>query len=80
MTVILTVSLAESAPSLAVSLREYTPPTENVAIVLAAVESANVTVPGPLALFHRYVNAAGGFGRPSSVADPLNIALRTGTV
>ena len=48
MTVILTVSLAASAPSFAVSLSKYTPPSENVAVVPAALTLANVTVPGPL--------------------------------
>ena len=33
-----------------------------------------MTVPGPVALLQVYVNAPGGFGSPSSVAEPLKIA------
>jgi hypothetical protein len=45
-----------------------------VAVVLAAAGLANVTVPGPLTSLQEYVNAPGGFGRPSSVAEPLKVA------
>ena len=67
-------SLPDSALSLAVSCRLYVPAAEKVAVVLAAFGLANVTVPGPLSLLHEYVNAPGGFGSPSSVAEPLKVA------
>src|SRR5205814_693167 len=70
----ITLSLPDRAPSLAVSLSVYTPPAEKAAPVLAAAGSTNVTVPGPLTLVHEYVNAPGGFGSPSSVAEPLKVA------
>ena len=53
---------------------------EKVTAVLAAFGSTNVTVPGPVALVQVYVNAPGGFGSPSSVAEPFKIALGVGTV
>jgi len=56
------------------------PPAEKAATVLAAVGSTNVTVPGPLALLQVYVNAPGGLGRPSSLAEPFTTALSVGTV
>jgi hypothetical protein len=52
LTVMTTVSLAESPPSLALSLMVYTPPTEKVAVVFGALISAKLMVPGPLALLH----------------------------
>jgi hypothetical protein len=61
-------------------LSVYRPPAEKAAPVLAAVGSTNVTVPGPLTLVHVYVNAPGGFGSPSSVAEPFKTALGVGTV
>ena len=45
-----------------------------MAVVLAAFGLANVTVPGPLTFVHVKVNAPGGFGSPSSVAEPLKLA------
>jgi hypothetical protein len=51
----------------------YTPALEKVAVVLAAVAVPNVTVPGPATLLQLYVTAPGGFGCPSSVADPLSV-------
>src|SRR5207249_9146321 len=80
LTVMTTLSLPERAPSLTVSLSVYTPPAEKVTAVLVAVGSSNVTVPGPLALLQVYVNAPGGFGIPSSVAEPFKSALGVGAV
>jgi hypothetical protein len=37
-------------------------------------------VPGPLTLVHVYVSAPGGFGIPSSVAEPFKLALGVPTV
>ena len=45
-----------------------------MAEVLGAAGLANVTVPGPVILLQEYVNAPGGFGSPSSVAEPLKLA------
>jgi len=74
-----TVTTNESLPvralSLAIRLKVYVPGTANVAVVAGAEASANVTAPGPLTVLHVYVNAPGGFGRPSSVAEPLKLAL-----
>jgi len=74
-----TVTTNESLPvralSLAVRLKVYVPGTANVAVVAGAEASANVTASGPLTVLHVYVNAPGGFGRPSSVAEPLKLAL-----
>ena len=39
--------------------------------MLAALALAKVTVPGPLTAVQPYVNAPGGFGKPSSVAEPF---------
>ena len=50
------------------------PALENVAVVLAALASAKVTAPGPLTAVQLYVNAPGGFGKPSSVAEPFKFA------
>ena len=49
-------------------------------MVLAALTLANVTVPGPFTLAHVKVRAPGGFGSPSSLADPAKAALNVGTV
>ena len=72
-----TVTTNESLPvralSLAIRLKVYVPGTANVAVVAGAEASANVTTPGPLTVLHVYVNAPGGFGRPSSVAEPLKL-------
>jgi hypothetical protein len=74
-----TVTTNESLPvralSLAIRLKVYVPGTSNVAVVAGAEASANVTASGPLTVLHVYVNAPGGFGRPSSVAEPLKLAL-----
>ena len=75
LTVIITLSLPERALSLAVSLRVKTPPVEKVTAVLAAFGFTNVTVPGPLTLLQVYVNAPGGLGSPSSVAEPFKLTL-----
>ena len=48
--------------SLAVKLRTYVPAWLNDAVVAAALALPNVTVPGPLAFVHAYVNAPGGLG------------------
>jgi hypothetical protein len=56
------------------------PPSEKATAVLAAFELTNVTVPGPFTLVQVYVNAPGGLGSPSSVADPFKVALSVGTV
>ena len=73
-----TVTTNESLPvralSLTSKLKVYVPGRANVAVVAGVDASANVTAPGPLTMLHVYVNAAGGFGRPSSVADPLRLA------
>ena len=50
-------------------------PAVKVAVVLAAFASPNVTLPLPLTLLHVKVNAPGGFGSPSSVAEPLKVAM-----
>ena len=53
-------SLADTAPSFAVSCRTYAPWTEKLAVVEAAAASPNVTVPGPLTFVHCVVTAATG--------------------
>ena len=64
----------DSAPSLAVRRRMYTPAVEKLAVVTAALGLAKVTVPGPEVLVHAIVNT-GGVGRPSSVTVPFSAAL-----
>jgi hypothetical protein len=46
------VSTAVRRLSLTLICRMYVPTVENVAVVLAAVGVANVTVPGPLLIVH----------------------------
>src|SRR6266540_258557 len=48
---------------------------ENEAVVPAALGLAKVTVPGPLTFDHVIVVNPGGFGNPSSLAVPDNVAL-----
>ena len=74
MTVTINESLPVRALSLAIKLKVYVPGSANVAVVIGADASTNVTAPGPLTVLHVYVNAPGGFGRPSSVAEPLRLA------
>jgi hypothetical protein len=52
LTVMVTVSLPVSAPSLAVSLSRYEPGDEKVAVVLNSCGWAMLTVPGPLTTLH----------------------------
>ena len=59
-TVIVIVSLADAAPSFAVSCRTYAPWTEKLAVVEAAAALPNVTVPGPLTFVHCVVTSAAG--------------------
>jgi len=75
LTVMATSPVLVNSPSKAVSLNTYMPGPRKVAVVVGEVGSANVTPPGPLIAVHPMVNAPGGFGSPSSVADPLNVAL-----
>ena len=70
LTVIVVSSAPVSALSLAERRRTYVPAAEKPAVVLLAPAFPNVTVPGPLTLLHVVVTAAGGFGRPSSLAVP----------
>ena len=65
----------ESLPSTRIM---YSPGSENVAFVEADAAFANVTVPGPLALVHRYVRGVPGM--LSSVADPASAATLLGSV
>src|SRR5438128_5579501 len=55
LTVTVAVSLTLNWPSLAVRASTYVPPTEKVAVVTGELGLANVTVPGPLALFQALV-------------------------
>jgi hypothetical protein len=73
--VIVKSSVVDSTLSLAVSLSTYVPSIEKLAVVLSALASPNVTVPGPLTFDHVVVNVAGGLGNPSSLAVPLRSAL-----
>jgi hypothetical protein len=68
LTVTVTVSLAESAPSFAVRRSEYVPLVENDAVVSIADALPNVTVPGPLTIDHVVVSVPAG--NPSSVTVP----------
>ena len=63
------------ALSLAIKLKVYVPGTANVAIVAGAVGIGKCHRAGAAHLLHVYVNAPGGFGRPSSVAEPLRLAV-----
>ncbi len=74
---IVTASLTDSAPSLAVSWRTYVPSSEKVAVVAGAAASPNVTVPGPLTFVHCVVS---GEGIPSSLAVPASVAVAVGNV
>src|SRR4029079_7772899 len=74
LTVICTSSNEVSAPSPAVSRSTYTPDTLKLAVVFNALTLPNVTVPGPLNLLHVLVST-GGAGKPSSLADPLRLAV-----
>src|SRR5262245_50679497 len=73
-TVICTESVAESAPSLAVSRRRYVPAIENEAVVVSALAVPKLTVPGPLPLLQATVNIPGGLGSPSSLTVPESAA------
>src|SRR5688572_22715723 len=73
-TMTVTVSLAESAESLAVRRRRYVPAAENVAVDVTAFVGAKVTVPGPLSFDHATVSVL-PVGRPSSVAVPASDAV-----
>ncbi len=44
-------------------------------MVVSAFALPKVTVPGPVSLLQAVVSAAGGFGRPSSVAVPASEAV-----
>src|ERR1043165_4647197 len=74
-TVICVVALDESVPSLAVSCRTYVPGCTKLAVVAAFVRALTSARDGPDTCDHETVNAAGGFGRPSSVAEPLSVAV-----
>ena len=50
------------------------PAPENEAVVARSVLLENVTVPGPLTLDQVVVKAPGGFGIPSSEAEPIKVA------
>src|SRR6266550_8153556 len=71
-TVIVTVSLALSAPSFAVSLNTYVPVAEKATVVFNSNGCAMVTVPGPLTKLH--VVSTSTPGRPSSVYKPVSEA------
>jgi hypothetical protein len=75
LTVIWISSLADNDESDAVRRSTYAPGAENDAVVDNADAFPNVTVPGPDTRDHVVVTAAGGFGRPSSDADPDNDAV-----
>jgi hypothetical protein len=75
LTVIATSSNVISTPSLAVNRRTYVPARLKPAVVLRAFAFAKLTVPGPLTFVHEVVSAAGGFGNPSSEAEPLSDAV-----
>jgi hypothetical protein len=73
--VICVVALDESAPSLAVSCRTYVPGCTKLAVVAACVGVLTSARDGPDTCDHASVNAAGGLGRPSSVAEPFSVAV-----
>ena len=50
------------------------PGSENEAVVARTALLENVTVPGPLTLDQVIVKAPGGFGMPSSEAEPIKVA------
>jgi hypothetical protein len=73
-TVIVTSSLVESVPSVAVRRRTYVPAIEKLAVVPSTLALPNVTVPGPLNLDHVVVRVLPA-GNPSSLAVPARVAL-----
>ena len=75
LTVMVTSSKAELRLSFAVSLRTYVPADENDATGLSIEASENVTLPGPDTLVHAVWRFPGGFGLPSSDADPASVAV-----
>jgi hypothetical protein len=48
---------------------------EKLAVVFNALTLPKLTVPGPETFDHVVVSVAGGFGSPSSLAEPLRLAL-----
>src|SRR5881392_471984 len=69
-----TLSLATSSPSFAVSVSTYVPTVEKVAVVIGEAGLANDTVPGPLALLHTEVSDV-PVSTPSSTMLPVSAAL-----
>jgi|SRR5882724_4439630 len=74
LTVIVTSSLAESIPSVAVRRRMYVPAAENVTFVEGDEALPKVTMPGPLTFVQIVVTTPGGFGKPSSITVPSRFA------
>ena len=70
LTMIVTSSLADKAPSLAVNRSTYVPAAEKLAVVLRALTLPKVTVPGPLTLDQVWVRVL-PVGNPSSATVPL---------
>src|SRR5678815_440879 len=75
LTVTVISSVVLSKPSFALSRSTYMPACEKLTVVLAAFALAKVAVPGPLTLLHWRRSAAGGLGKPSSLAAPVRLAL-----
>src|SRR5262245_29612853 len=73
-TVIVTSAVVVSWPSEAERRSTWAPAVENVAVVVSAPASPNVTVPGPLTALHSVVSPAGGSGSPSSETVPVRAA------
>jgi hypothetical protein len=73
-TVMVSVSLAERTLSDAVNFKTYVPAWPKDAVVDRLFALPKVTVPGPDTLLQVFVNAAGGFGRPSSLDEPNKLA------
>ena len=70
----MTLSLAVSSPSFAVSVSTYVPTVEKVAVVIGAAGLAKVTVPGPLVLLHSELRAV-PVSTPSSTTLPVSAAV-----
>ncbi len=60
-TVISTVALADTKPSVAVSFKTYVPAIEKLADVVGLVASTKVTEPGPLTLVQSPVGVEPGY-------------------
>src|SRR5437867_2844912 len=73
LTVIVTSSREDKAPSLAVKRSTLVPAAEKLAVIVSALTLPNVTFPGPLT-FDQVVVSVLPAGKPSSLAVPFKLA------